>query len=252
MLSIDPAQITVICFCLAIAIIGLLFLVVLASNRRATPATRQSRFPFWHRRGSYRKNKEIGDKGEFRLWDIMETRLAKTPFRILHDIRIPIEDRTTQIDFLVVSCWGIFVIEVKTMRATISGTATDPEWTAYYDRAISFRNPLLQNQYHIDALCSCFGFDSQLDMKSIVAFSEEAVFQDPPPENVMFFQDVPDYILSHLGTPRFHFDVLTHIVDSILSCDPTITPETRDEHTTNIPLARLMRYYPPTHARTYP
>lgn len=251
MLSNDPGQVTVICFCLAVAIIGLLLLVALIGNRRAAPSVRQSRFPFRHGRGSSQRNREIGEKGEFRLWDILETHLSKASFRILHDIHLPIEDRTTQIDFLVISCWGIFVIEVKTMRATISGSATDPEWTAYYDRAISFLNPLLQNQYHVAALSSCFGFDPQLDMQSIVAFSEEAVFQAPPPENVMYFHDVPFFILSHLGTPRFHDDVIPHIVDSILSIDPTITPETRDEHTMNIPLARLMRYCPPTHARTY-
>ena len=238
----DAASLLVTCFCAVIAVIFAIFLIKLLRDGRMETSCR---------RAISLKNKEIGDNGEFRLWVILETRLNKMAFKILHDIHLPIDGKTTQIDFIVVSCWGIFVIEAKTWNASIYGEATDPEWIAYYDRAKPFPSPLLQNQWHIQALSSCLDLDSEQYMESIVAFAAETVFRMTPPENVMHFQDVPDYILSHLGDFCFHANDLPQIVDAILDCDPTISPENRDEHTTNIPLARLRRYCPPPHARTY-
>lgn len=239
----DSASLFVTCFCVAVAVFFAACLLRLAGKGRAETASR---------REAWLKNKEIGDKGEFRLWVILENGLNKMAFKILHDIHLPIGDKTTQIDFIVVSCWGIFVIEAKTWNASIYGEATDPEWIAYYDKAKPFPSPLLQNEWHIQALSSCLGLDPGPCIKSIVAFAAETVFRMEPPENVMHFRDVPDYILSHLGDFCFRADDLPRIADTILDWDPTITPETRDEHTTNILLARLMRHYPPTHARTYP
>lgn len=244
----DFASIAPICYALAILLAIIAYLALLLSGRKAARGNRDSRFPF---RFPHDKNKETGDKGEFRLWVILENNLNKMVFKILHDIHLPIEGKTTQIDFLVVSCWGIFVIEAKTLNASVYGEASDSEWIAYYDTAKPFRNPLLQNQWHIQALSSCLGIDPGQYIKSVVAFAEETTFRTIPPDNVMHFRDVPGYIHSHLGNFCFLADDLPKIVDAILDGDPTITPETRDAHTMNIPLARLMRYRPPTHARTY-
>lgn len=244
----NSASIAPICYSLAILLVIFAYFALMWSGRKATRNNHDSRFPFRFPRD---KNKETGDKGEFRLWVILENNLNKMVFKILHDIHLPIEGKTTQIDFLVISCWGIFVIEAKTLNASVYGEATDSEWIAYYDTAKPFRNPLLQNQWHIQALSSCLGLDPDPYIKSVVAFAEETTFRAFPPDNVMHFRHVPDYIHSHLGEFCFMAADLPKIVDTILDCDPTITPETRDEHTMNIPLARLMRYCPPTHARTY-
>ncbi len=244
----DFANIAPICYSLAILLVIFAYLALMWSARKAARDNHDSRFPFRFPRD---KNKETGDKGEFRLWVILENNLNKMVFKILHDIHLPIEGKTTQIDFLVISCWGIFVIEVKTLNASVYGEATDSEWIAYYDSAKPFRNPLLQNDWHIQALSSCLGIAPEPCIKSIVAFAEETLFRVSPPENDMHFRDVPGYIHTHLGNFCFLADDLPRIVNVILDCDPTIGPNNRDEHTMNIPLTRLMRYCPPTHARTY-
>jgi hypothetical protein len=60
---------------------------------------------------------------------------------------------TTQIDHIVVSVYGIFVIETKNYKGWITGNEYADQWTKnMYGKKYRFRNPLKQNYAHVKAL----------------------------------------------------------------------------------------------------
>ena len=124
-----------------------------------------------------------GASGEWMLHFFLSHKLDKTRFRLLRNIMLPTADgATTQIDHVVVSHGGIFVIETKTYgnndtrnrpgSCWIFGNADDREWTASYPRGRKFRfqNPLRQNYKHIATLSECLGVPRDI-FRSIIAFA---------------------------------------------------------------------------------
>lgn len=84
--------------------------------------------------------------------------------------------KTTQIDHLVVSTYGIFSIETKNYKGWILGSEFGKNWTQnIYGNKKTFMNPILQNYAHIKAVENILK-EAYPEMKyfSIVAFSPEA------------------------------------------------------------------------------
>ncbi len=70
-----------------------------------------------------------------------------------NNIYIKTENRTTQIDHIVFSPYGIFVIETKNYKGWIFGSEQSEFWEkSIYGNRYKFRNPLKQNYSHIFAL----------------------------------------------------------------------------------------------------
>lgn len=110
-------------------------------------------------------------------------KLDKDKYRVLNDIKIdnPSKNtRTSQIDHLVVSKYGIFVVETKAYKGKIYGKEFSRNWTQYLgSKKYEFMNPILQNYGHIKALEALLE-DVYPSMKyfSIIAFSPEANLKD--------------------------------------------------------------------------
>jgi len=117
-------------------------------------------------------------------------------YLMLKDIVIPAYDGTTQIDQLVISRYGIFVIEIKNYKGWIFGGEKDPTWTqSFFRQKHSFQNPLRQNYKHIKSLQELTGL-SQDKFKSVIVFSGKAAFKTPMPANVSKGIDYLIYIKS--------------------------------------------------------
>lgn len=79
--------------------------------------------------------------------------LPEEQYRILNDVMLRTEHGTTQIDHVVVSVYGIFVIETKNYKGWITGSEFGDYWTKnMYGKKYTFRNPLKQNYAHVKAL----------------------------------------------------------------------------------------------------
>ncbi|WP_134052213.1 MULTISPECIES: nuclease-related domain-containing protein [Rheinheimera] len=103
----------------------------------------------------------------------------------------------TEIDHLVVSAYGIFVIEVKNYRGWIFGGEKQPRWTVQRFRSKhQFMNPLHQNYKHTEAIKHVLGLNGKDNdaVHSIVAFSQRAEFKTHIPLNVMYIDLVGDYL----------------------------------------------------------
>ena len=99
-------------------------------------------------------------------------RLSKSEYKILNDVLLNTKQGTSQIDHVVISCYGIFVIETKNYKGWITGSEHGAMWVQnIYGKKASFQNPIHQNYSHIKALEQYVG---KQHFFSIVAFSNEA------------------------------------------------------------------------------
>jgi hypothetical protein len=86
--------------------------------------------------------------------------LDPTHYKILYDLMLPSKGNTvsTQIDFVVVSNYGIFCIEAKALKGWICGNANDKFWTQVIFRYKKrFYNPLWQNFAHTKSIEDLLG-----------------------------------------------------------------------------------------------
>ena len=80
-------------------------------------------------------------------------KLKSEEYLVLHDILLPYKNRTTQIDHIVISVYGIFVIETKNMSGLIVGSEKSAKWSQIlYKSKESMMNPINQNKLHINAI----------------------------------------------------------------------------------------------------
>ena len=93
-----------------------------------------------------------GFMGEF--WVKLElSKLPKEQYIVLNDIMIKDERGTHQIDHLVISKYGIFVIEMKNYYGLIKGNEYQDKWVQYLGKnKYYFKNPIHQNYGHVKVL----------------------------------------------------------------------------------------------------
>ena len=175
-----------------------------------------------------------GAFGETLLAAVLRRKLDVSLYHVLNDIYLPIDDgSTTQIDHVVVSPFGVFVIETKTYKGWIFGNPRDAQWTQVLHRRKSrFQNPLRQNYLHVQRLVGLTGLLADV-MHSVVAFSGEATFKTKLPPEVMHFADVADYILS-FKPKMIPQDDVEEIVATIVRVDGAIPASVRKAHVANL------------------
>ena len=103
-----------------------------------------------------------------------------------HDVIVPTYNGTTQIDHILLSRFGIFVIETKNINGWIFGNEKSKYWTqSMYGKKYKFQNPLHQNYSHTKALASYFQTD-HANIYSVVFFiGENTKLKTELPNNVM-------------------------------------------------------------------
>jgi len=175
-----------------------------------------------------------GAFGETLLAAVLRRKLDALLYHVLNDIYLPLDDgSTTQIDHVVVSPFGMFVIETKTYKGWIFGNPRDAQWTQVLHRRKSrFQNPLRQNYLHVQRLVRLMGLRTDV-VHSVVAFSGEATFKTQLPPEVMHFADVADYILS-FKTETIPPGDVEGIVAGIVRQDAAIPASVRKAHVANL------------------
>ncbi len=114
-------------------------------------------------------------------------KLDPAQYRVFHDLYLPhpSEEGTTQIDHVIVSSFGIFVIETKNYRGWIFGSEKQPQWTQQiYRRKHKFQNPLHQNKLHVKALMQFLNLPED-HFHAVVLFIGNTEFKTEMPDNVL-------------------------------------------------------------------
>jgi restriction system protein len=99
------------------------------------------------------------------------------PHVLINNVTLPTECGTTQIDHILVTGSGIFIIETKHYTGWILGNPNDSHWTQVIHRKKSlFQNPLRQNYGHIKAVQSLFKLPDSV-FYGVVVFTGDAEFK---------------------------------------------------------------------------
>ncbi len=140
----------------------------------------------------------------------------------------------TEIDHLVLSPFGIFVIEVKNYQGWIFGNPHQENWLVHrYRRKYQFQNPIRQNHKHTEAVASLLNIDSKAEpaqIYSVIAFSQRAEFKTPMPDHVLHLEEVHRHIrkISALDRKISNEDLLRYTAR--LNLEATKAPKLRKEH----------------------
>lgn len=110
--------------------------------------------------------KQPAIKGKFGEWTValcLKLGLDKNTYCILNNVMIPDDTgATTQIDHVVLSPYGIFVIETKNMKGWIFGDRKSEKWTQQIFKCKNqFQNPFRQNYKHIMCLADLTGLPKE-------------------------------------------------------------------------------------------
>ena len=124
--------------------------------------------------------------GECRARLYLFAGLERGVYKSIHNATFPTSAGTTQVDLILVSRYGIFVVEIKNFSGLIFGTEGDARWTQKFSRrgrSYQFQNPLNQNEKHIRALKDIIHIADKA-IFSLVVFAGNSIFKKPAPENV--------------------------------------------------------------------
>jgi len=137
-----------------------------------------------------------GAFGEFIVNVAAKLMLYKDEYHLIKDVTLPTPDGTTQIDHIIVSVYGVFVVETKNMKGWIFGSARQKLWTQkIYKHSNKFQNPLHQNYKHVKVLQALLGLEDN-QIHSVIAFVGESTFKTKMPDNVTHGVDYIRYIKS--------------------------------------------------------
>lgn len=140
-----------------------------------------------------RSPKVKGKIGEHTVNEILKS-LPSPEYTIYNNLIIKNGDRTSQIDHIIVSPYGIFVIETKNYRGWIFGGENSGHWTQnIWGNKYSIPNPIHQNAGHIYALKNILGLKTN-QFISIVAFSHRADLKISVSSNVIYFSQLRNTI----------------------------------------------------------
>lgn len=180
MLSLNPMTIVIIVTVIAIALAVLID--YLARKRNSEPVT------IW-------KETIHVNEGERRVARLLSN-LPKEQYKVVNDLMVLYNGHTVQIDHVVVSQYGIFVIETKNYHGSIYGGYDSEYWTqGLGGRSYRFYNPIFQNKGHVDALRNMLGLEEYLFV-SIIAFSENVEFKFQMTDRVIYMHQVNAMIQS--------------------------------------------------------
>ncbi len=128
-----------------------------------------------------------GARGEAVVRLALRWHLAASRYHSLHGILIRKPDGdTTELDHIVVSVYGIFVVETKHWKGWIKGTEDSMEWRVFYGKGRKKirQNPVRQNANHIKALASLLDLPISV-FHNLVFMAGTAELKDGPLPGVL-------------------------------------------------------------------
>ena len=141
--------------------------------------------------GAYLKSPKVrGARGESKVSRRLDLFLPGKSYVLFNDVTLPTTKSSAQIDHIVVSPFGVFVIETKNYSGWIFGSANQKQWTqVHYRTKHRFMNPLRQNYKHTEAVKRFLSLDDRY-VFSIVVFTGSARIKTKVPANVIYLRDL--------------------------------------------------------------
>lgn len=145
---------------------------------------------------------------------IVSARLSGLPpdeYILMNDVMLSGEGKSTQIDHVLLSIYGIFVIETKNYKGRIYGSEYADQWMQnIHGHKNQFRNPLKQNYGHVMALINLLGLPKN-SFVPVVVFSGQATLKIKTKQPVIYMNQIRKF------EENFNLQVqLGYLVDVIM------------------------------------
>jgi len=134
--------------------------------------------------------------GEYQVNSVLEKHLARENYILMKDVLLPTQDGTTQIDHIVFSRYGIFVIETKNLSHWIYAN-NGARWTQnIYGNEYEFQNPARQNHKHLKTIEKITGIDYK-KLVNLVVFTGKCQFRAKLHPEVIIIDELINRIKSY-------------------------------------------------------
>lgn len=136
-----------------------------------------------------------GEYGEYAVTSVLE----KLPevYRVFNDVYLENKGHSSQIDHVVISQYGVFVIETKNYSGDVYGSEKAERWTQYLNgEGYEFRNPILQNRSHELAIKNTLHI-APSSIIPVVVFLGGADLHCNTTSAVLYAVQLREYILNH-------------------------------------------------------
>src|SRR6266436_2233893 len=108
---------------------------------------------------------------------------------LLNNVTLPTENGTTQIDHILVTEAGLYIIETKHYAGWIFGNLHSDYWTqTIYRKKSRFRNPLLQNYGHLKTVEALFKLPGSAFIGLVVFTGSAELKTDLGPNTILLDQ----------------------------------------------------------------
>jgi len=170
------------------------------------------------------------NRGEALVSRFVLTNFGPPDYHLINHVTLQMKNGTTQVDHILVSRFGVWVIETKDYKGWIFGGAKQRSWTQVLFRAkFRFQNPIHQNMRHVRAVQDLLHFLPPGAIKSVVVFTGEAKFKTEIPQGVIYISGLVDYLRSHIEEVM-SLDRLQFCVGRLETARFAISGETDIEH----------------------
>lgn len=151
----------------------------------------------------------------------------------LNNIMLNTDHGLTQIDHVVLSIYGIFVIETKNYSGWITGNEYSDKWVKnMYGTKYKFRNPIKQNYGHTMALMQTLKITDKDCFIPIVVFTNSAELKLNTKSLVIYLHELDNCILA-FHTRIFSFQQISSYAQ-ILTSSNVDSKESRKSHVNTI------------------
>jgi restriction system protein len=152
-------------------------------------------------------------------------------YHVFNNVLVSARGRTTQIDHVIVSRYGVFVLETKDKTGWIFGSANQREWTqVIFNDKYRFQNPLRQNYLHIKTLSEGLVIDHS-KIYSVVVFWGHCELRTVMPDNVVQGVLAPTKYIKSRSEVLFSDDEVRSICDNLSDIQAKTTSSERKDHT---------------------
>lgn len=170
------------------------------------------------------------NRSEARLSRALTRRFVAPDYHLLNHVTLRLSEGTTQIDHILVSRFGLFVIETKDYRGWIFAGPDDRYWTQVLYRAkFRFQNPLRQNYTHARAVQELLEFLPPNVIRPVVVFTGNAEFKTAVPDGVFSLAGFLTYVKSQ-GVEVMSINRVQFCVGRLETARLSITKVTDVEH----------------------
>lgn len=151
-------------------------------------------------RRTYVSKRAFQNHGEASVSRALQEHFGSPDYHLLNHVTLRTEDGTTQVDHILVSRFGVFVIETKDYQGWIYANPDDRYWTQVLYRAkFRFQNPVHQNFRHVCAIRELLDFLPPDAISSVVVFTGSAEFKIGVPSGVFQLPDFVAYLKTRVG-----------------------------------------------------